>query len=258
MANIFSEYAEYYDLLYRDKAYRAEAEYVASLVRRYSPKRKRATAVLDLACGTGRHAEELARLGFRVDGSDVSSDMIRHARRCASHAGRFFEYSFQEADRIGGKYDAVLSMFSAINYIVDYDDLAVTLRNIHRLLRRGGIFIFDYWNGNAVVRDHSPVRILRKKDGNREILRYSRTEVDILEQLARVDFTFLCLDGDRKRVEFQERHLIRYFHFKEMETYIRLGGFDIVYRSPFLELDGATDPYTWNVSIVAKKREGNR
>lgn len=255
MADIFAGYAEYYDLLYRDKAYRAEAEYVAELVGRFAPKRKGPHKLLDLACGTGRHANELARLGFRIDGSDASPDMIRRARFGATHPGRFHEHSFQEADRIGGKYDAVLSMFSAIDYLVDHDDLVRTLRNIHGLLRRGGIFVFDYWNGNAVIRDHSPVRILRKKDGEREILRYSRTEIDLLSQLATVDFTFLCMEGDRKLAEFEERHVIRYFHFNEMENYLRQGGFEIVYRAPFLELDRAVDPYGWNVSIVAKRRD---
>lgn len=257
MGNIFRDYAEFYDLLYRDKEYRKEAEYVASLIARYAPRRRRPAEILDLACGTGRHAVELVRLGFRVDGSDPSAEMVRKARESArldGHTGRFFRFSFRDADRIAKSYDAVISMFSAINYIVEYDELARALRNIHGLLRSGGIFIFDYWNGNAVLRDYSPVRVIRKKEGDRAVRRTSRTEVDAIQQRARVKFTFDCLKKGRKRVGFDEVHELRYFHFKEIETYLGLNGFDLVYRSPFLELDAPVDPYVWNVSVVAKKR----
>src|SRR5215475_3395300 len=77
MSAVFDTYADYYDLLYRDKDYAGEALYVQSLLARHGKPRG---AVLDLGCGTGRHALELARLGFAVHGIDASPRMIAHAR----------------------------------------------------------------------------------------------------------------------------------------------------------------------------------
>jgi len=43
--------------------------------------------VLDVGCGTGRHAIELARRGYKVTGIDVSAGMIEEARRHGGTAG---------------------------------------------------------------------------------------------------------------------------------------------------------------------------
>src|SRR5207249_2737003 len=69
-------YARYYDLLYRDKDYAAESEYVASHIRRHAPQAKR---ILELGCGTGAHAEHLARMGYSVHGVDQSTIMLARA-----------------------------------------------------------------------------------------------------------------------------------------------------------------------------------
>src|SRR2546428_4293452 len=61
-------YSAYYDLLYRDKDYAAEARFVAELVRRHGGRPPAGVELLDLACGTGRHLIELARLGMVVAG----------------------------------------------------------------------------------------------------------------------------------------------------------------------------------------------
>src|SRR2546428_13493377 len=66
-------YSAYYDLLYRDKDYAAEARFVAELVRRHGGRPPAGVQLLDLACGTGRHLIELARLGMVVAGRDPAA-----------------------------------------------------------------------------------------------------------------------------------------------------------------------------------------
>ena len=68
----FKEFASYYDLIYRDKDYKAEVEFVLKTLG--SPLAER-TRILDLGCGTGKHALELASLGFDVLGIDISKDI---------------------------------------------------------------------------------------------------------------------------------------------------------------------------------------
>ena len=62
-ATVFADYARYYDLLYRDKDYAAEAEYVAGLIRKFHPS---ARSILELGSGTGIHASLLTEKGFTV------------------------------------------------------------------------------------------------------------------------------------------------------------------------------------------------
>ena len=77
MSNLFGEYAEFYDLLYHDKVYPEEAAFVARLLDRCLSKPVAQTEILDIACGTGRHAQEWARMGYRVEGSDLSTEMVK-------------------------------------------------------------------------------------------------------------------------------------------------------------------------------------
>ena len=58
---VFDAYSNYYDLLYQDKDYVAETEYINSLISSYS---KNAESILELGSGTGIHAGLLANIGY--------------------------------------------------------------------------------------------------------------------------------------------------------------------------------------------------
>jgi 2-polyprenyl-3-methyl-5-hydroxy-6-metoxy-1,4-benzoquinol methylase len=255
MSQPFDVYARYYDLMYMGKDYKAEAEYIAGLIRRYAAEKQRPLRVLDLACGTGKHAFELSALGFEMQGSDISGNMIGVARESAKVRGasiQFHNESFQTCDRLQGPFDIVISMFSAIDYVTTHADLIRTMSNVHGLLADDGLFIFDHWNAAAVTASYSPVRVLRKNDARGELVRVSETTLDPIEQIATIHYTCLYLAGGEK-VEFEEIHRMRYHTFTEMELLLRTQGFDILNRCPFLEPDRQVRVDDWNIGIVARK-----
>ena len=118
MPDIFADYSEYYDLFYEDKPYHEEARFVQGLLKQYALQASPVRTILDLACGTGRALLELEAHGLTpVEGSDIAAPMIRRAKIAAVARGSsvvFYNHSFQEADQIGKRYDAVISMFSAL------------------------------------------------------------------------------------------------------------------------------------------------
>ena len=257
MAAIFSEYAHWYDLLNRDKPYRQEALYIDGLLQAHLATGAKPARVLDLACGTGRHCFELERLGYLVEGSDPATAMIAIARQMAEKNGsgvRFHSRSFQKIDRLSNTYDAVLTLFSAIGYLTKPADLLQGLRNINKLLPEGGLLIFDHWNGNAVLRDYEPVRVLRRREGEREVVRISRTSLEPVRQLARVDFEFLCLESGALARRFEERHRVRYFFFQELELLLAAAGFELLARYTFGRR--TLSPAAWNIVVVARKHGG--
>ena len=69
-------YSQYYDLLYRDKDYLGEVEYIDKLIKSLNKETK---TILDLGCGTGRHAEILCDKGYIVHGVDRSKEMLEVA-----------------------------------------------------------------------------------------------------------------------------------------------------------------------------------
>ncbi|MFI5152021.1 MAG: class I SAM-dependent DNA methyltransferase [Chitinophagales bacterium] len=255
----FGNYARFYDLLYRDKNYSGESQYINSLISKFCKKSKEDISVLDLACGTGRHLIELSNLGYeRLNGSDISSSMIEMAKENMVRFNKnisLHNYSFQESDRIGSSgFDIVLSMFSAVNYITSFEDQVKSLQNVNHLLKEDGLFIFDYWNGNAVVRDYSPIKVLRKEDGDREIIRISRTRIDRIEQSAEVSFQCIYLEEDKKIDDFEEVHHLHYYFISEMRSLLKMSQFKIIQESPFME-ERELDPFDWNISVVAQKKK---
>src|SRR2546427_12944796 len=91
--------------------------------------------------------------------------MLEQARRNLERAGvkaPLHAHPFQTADRIGRTFEVVTAMFSAVNYLTTYRDIASALGAIGRLLVPGGLFIFDFWNGNAVL-DRSEERRVGKE-----------------------------------------------------------------------------------------------
>ena len=70
-------YSQYYDLLYNDKNYKGEVEYVIKLIKENNPQTK---SLLDLGCGTGKHAEMFCENDYIVHGIDLSEDMLKIAK----------------------------------------------------------------------------------------------------------------------------------------------------------------------------------
>ena len=81
---IFKSLAKHYDLLYSWKDYNKEVETLRELIRTY--KTSLGTDLLELACGTGKHAE-LLQNEFSIVATDLNEDMLRIARaRCKRRA----------------------------------------------------------------------------------------------------------------------------------------------------------------------------
>jgi SAM-dependent methyltransferase len=97
--------------------------------------------VLDLACGTGRHALELARRGFSVVGVDIARDLLDVAEGDASSES--LEVTFVEADlrelNFEDEFDLILSLNDgAVGYFETEEENHRTFEVVARALRSGG------------------------------------------------------------------------------------------------------------------------
>lgn len=123
-----------------------------------SAARGATTPLLDLACGTGRHAFELARRGYRVAAADLSPTLLAAAaRKTQRHAGRV---SLVRADMrrlpFHASFSAVLQLFTAFGYFHDDAANEAVLAAVRAALRPGGWHMLDFLNADALARTLEP------------------------------------------------------------------------------------------------------
>ena len=98
--------------------------------------------VLDLGCGTGRHAAALAGAGMRVVGLDLSAAYLRAARSGPGGRRCGWVRADVRAVPFAGRFDAAVSMFSAFGYFDEAGD-AAALASAAAALRPGGALLID-------------------------------------------------------------------------------------------------------------------
>lgn len=100
--------------------------------------------VLDAGCGAGRMLPHLAARGVRVEGVDLSPEMVRRAR--ADHPGFPVEVtSVTDLPQEDGRFDGVFAWYSLIH--IGDDDLPAALAELVRVLRSGGHLLLAFQTG---------------------------------------------------------------------------------------------------------------
>lgn len=253
MTKVFNAYAAYYDLLYQDKDYAKEADYIRSLLEQQGVA---TGAILELGSGTGKHAEQLALKGFDVFGVDISSAMVKDAHKRIPpnlKARLVFEIGDVRTVRFDKKFDAVISLFHVASYQTRNEDILSMFATAYHHLKSGGIFIFDFWYGPGVLRDPPAVRIKRLKDDDAEIMRIAEPVLHSNSNVVDVNYTVLVTE--RKTNIFSsicEQHSMRYFFLPELNHFLQSTQFDIVYQAEWMA--GEMTENTWLGIVVAKKQ----
>ncbi len=136
---MFTESARFYDTLYGFKDYGAAVGYLRRVLDDAAP---RATGLLDVGCGTGRHLE-LLRDRYEVQGLDLNPDFLEVARaRCPG-------VPFHEADmtdfRLEDRFDVLTCLFSAIAYVRTPERMRGAVRTMRAHLNPGGVVLVEPW-----------------------------------------------------------------------------------------------------------------
>jgi SAM-dependent methyltransferase len=253
---IFGNYARYYNLLYRDKDYAAEARYIHGLIEKFCPDAK---PVLNLGCGTGNHDFELAKFGYEITGVDMSEDMLAAANSGLSSPtsqSSSGSCSFLLGDirsiRLNKTFDVVISLFHVMSYQITNDDLqaAITTAKVH--LSHGGFFIFDCWYGPAVISNPPVVRVKRFEDEVINVLRIAEPVMHPNDNVVDVNYQVMITDKCTGKVEqLMETHQMRYLFIPELAMFLRDAGLSIISVSEWMT-GNIPDRSTWGVCFVVK------
>lgn len=253
--SVFAGYAKYYDLLYKDKDYTAEADYVAERLHRYGTDVR---SVLELGCGTGAHASLLAQRGFTVYGVDMSDGMLASAEKRRADLGlpTSAELTFALGDartvRLGRTFDAVISLFHVFSYQVSNEDLRGAFDTARAHLRPGGVLLFDCWYGPAVLTIGPTIKVRRLSDADIEVTRIAEPALDVIANAVVVNYDVIVMDkSDNSMHRLSESHRMRYMFVPEIREMCVNAGLEFVDAFEWMGTGPPTSS-TWAACFVAR------
>ncbi|MEM7582617.1 MAG: methyltransferase domain-containing protein [Acidobacteriota bacterium] len=144
------EYLELY--AHRDAG--EAARHVDFVERHLAPRHPEPEAVLDLACGAGRHTQELRARGYRTLGIDLSVTLLAHPPRVPNVAGNMRQLPFRDQS-----FDWLLNFFTSFGYFERERENFRVLEEIERVLRPGGRFLIDVLNREPVIAGLKPSEV---------------------------------------------------------------------------------------------------
>jgi len=244
---VFDAYGRYYDLLYREKDYSAEVDYVSALFERFNFS---GDSLLEFGSGTGKHGCLLAKRGFEILGIERSAEMVKGAQSAPG-------FTCQQGDictlALGRTFDAVLSLFHVVSYQTTNNAAHAVFSRASEHLESGGLFLFDFWYSPAVYTQRPSIRIKRFADHQVEITRLAEPINVVNENRVDVSYTILVHDRQSNVVEsFQEVHPMRHFSLPEIDTLLEIHGFSRVNAEEFLTGKELNED-TWGACVVARR-----
>jgi len=242
LEKVFDRYAKYYDLLYKDKDYVKEAEYVQKFIRRFNPSAKN---ILDLGCGTGKHDFIFAEKGFNVTGVELSEKMIESAnenkdlKKSSYPTLRFCQGDIRNIV-LEEKFDVIISLFHVMSYQKSNEDLLSTIKTVKEHLKNDGTFLFDFWYGPAVLSE--------RPEG------FAEPSLRINENIVDVNYR-VCITEKINGLtsEIKETHSMRYLFIPEINLILKEANMELITYEEWMT--GKTpDDRSWSAFAAARNK----
>ena len=255
--SVFGKYSSYYDLLYKDKDYQAEADFVQKLLQQYCPQ---ANHLLELGCGSGGHALKLVDKGMQLHGVDMSQDMLdmANAQKAGLPESKAAQLQFSQGDirelQLGRRFDSVLSLFHVISYLPTLDDTLTVFDRVNAHLEHGGVFIFDVWYAPAVLTQKPEVRVKRMRNDDIAVTRIAEPVWHPNECWVDVCYKVFIEDLKTHQIEELETevHRMHYLSLPEIQLLTKLTKFEILNYGEWLT-EKPLDASTWGAYFVLRK-----
>lgn len=198
------------------QATQAEAEFVMEAM-----QLAQGAQVLDVGCGYGRHAMELAARGLHVVGLDLSTPLLVRGGEEAHRRGltiNFIRGDMRELD-FENQFDATYSLFSTFGYFDDETNKK-TLQNIARGLKPGGKLLIEILNRDYIIAD-LPTRVWWEGDG---CVVLEEVELNYFSSRIQVNRSVVFDDGRQLEQEIS----VRAYSLHEVGKLMHAAGFRVL------------------------------
>jgi SAM-dependent methyltransferase len=205
--------------------------------------------VLDVGCGYGRHAMELAARGFHVVGLDLSTPLLVRGGEEAHRRGltiNFIRGDMRELD-FENQFDAAYSLFSTFGYFDDETNKK-TLQNIARALKPNGKVLIEILNRDYVIAD-LPTRVWWEGDG---CVVLEEVELNYFSSRIQVNRSVVFDDGRQLEQEIS----VRAYSLHEVGKLMHAAGFRVLEVSGGYQMKGRFfGNQSRHIIVLAERKE---
>jgi SAM-dependent methyltransferase len=203
--------------------------------------------ILDLACGAGQHAVELATRGYDLVGFDLSQSQLDWAGGLAQERNQRLQFTYGDMRDLtyNESFDAVYSWNTSFGFFEEEKNVDVLTR-IFRALRPGGRFLLDVINRDFVVAQQ-PGQTWFEGDG---CVCIDDVSIDFITSRMKVKRTLMLTNGKNRECNYS----VRIYGLHELGKMLHDVGFKVLNVSGRPEMPGvffgATSP---RIIILASK-----
>lgn len=248
---VFDKYSLYYNLLYQDKDYDNEVNYINQLINLYNPNAK---SLLNMGCGTGRHDLLLLEKGFDIVGFDISKKMIYEANAAKAKIHNKSSIDFIEGNiqsiRLKNKFDVITSLFHVMSYQTTNVSLDKSFKTAKYHLKNNGVFIFDCWNGPGVITEKPDKRIKEMSNSKYKIIRHAHPKIYPNKNCVDVKYDAKLYNNNGELLDtIEETHRMRYLFKTEIDFFAKKNKLKILNQYNWLEFQN-TDFNSWTCVYI--------
>jgi len=219
---LFTDYANSYDKEIYTQGTIAEVDFIEKEIGHDTSR-----TILDIGCGTGRHAIELAKRGYSVTGIDLSDSQLARAREKAAIAGVNVTFLKRDARDFYFEepFDLAFMLCEGAFSLMETDEMNFQiLQNAEKALKPGGIFIFSCLN--VLFPLYHSVKDFINKNTENEL----KSEENTFDLMSFRDYSTLTIKDDNginKTMECNERYyapseitwLLKSLNFKTIDIF---------------------------------------
>jgi ubiquinone/menaquinone biosynthesis C-methylase UbiE len=212
---IYKHLARFYNFQYPDKDYKREVAVVKDIIKRY--KQSPGKDLLEVACGTGKHAEYLKN-DFSVLATDINDGVLNVARKTVK--GVRFKRADMRNLKLRKRFDVILCLFSSIGYVKTKENLKKTLKSFSRHLKPGGVLVIDPWRSKSEFRTGTHLSTYEAGDFKIAVLAKSQVRGNV----SITDDHYLLSEKNGDIQYFVDRHELGLFDGRDMSEAMKEAG----------------------------------
>jgi len=239
--------SKYYDLVMADFDYQELVDYLDDLIIEAGGER---TNILDIACGTAQELVFFLQLGYKVNGLDLSKNMIEVAKE------KLFYVNFQQADMSNfkteneKKYDNVICTFDSINYLLTEKKISGCFNSVYNSLTDNGLFLFDFNTLYGLLNEWNGTKL---EEGRGYYIAYEST-FDYDKTVLSTKMKFFIKEEDGRYLSFEEIHKEKGYTKQYIKMKLEQAGFKVLKIVPFLKKKGSSKTEFDRYQVVARKQ----